>query len=202
MSHRFLLAFLPLFVAIDPPGILPFFLSLTQGMSPAQKKSTARTASLTAFTLSLSFALAGRTVLDYLGLSIWDFSIAGGILLLVISIADLLKDQTPRTDVNAVPALSFQRSLGVVPMGIPIIAGPATLTTALILSKSGPLWAVVTALLTNILIVHAILSNGERINRIIGKTLSTAVGKIFSLLLAAIAVSLIHKGIMGLLEPG
>ncbi len=171
-------------------------------MSPAQKKSTARTASLTAFTLSLSFALAGRTVLDYLGLSIWDFSIAGGILLLVISIADLLKDQTPRTDVNAVPALSFQRSLGVVPMGIPIIAGPATLTTALILSKSGPLWAVVTALLTNILIVHAILSNGERINRIIGKTLSTAVGKIFSLLLAAIAVSLIHKGIMGLLEPG
>lgn len=201
MSHRFLLAFLPLFVAIDPPGILPFFLSLTQGMSPAQKKSTARTAALTAFFLSLSFALAGRTVLDYLGLSIWDFSIAGGILLLVLSISDLLKDQEPRTDNLPIASQSQQRSLGVVPLGIPIIAGPATLTTSLILSKSGPLWSVSTALLVNMLIIYAILSQSDRINRIMGRTLSTAIGKIFSLLLAAIAVSLIHKGILGLLEP-
>ncbi len=201
MSHRFLLAFLPLFVAIDPPGILPFFLSLTQGMSTPQKKSTARTASLTAFFLSLSFALAGRTVLDYLGLSIWDFSIAGGILLLVLSISDLLKDQKPQTDAKATPAFSSQHSLGVVPLGIPIIAGPATLTTALILSKSEPLWSVVTSLLANMLIIYAILSQADRINRIMGRTLSTAVGKIFSLLLAAIAVSLIHKGILGLLAP-
>ncbi|MHB8422882.1 MAG: MarC family protein [Leptospirales bacterium] len=201
MSHRFLLAFLPLFVAIDPPGILPFFLSLTQGMSSAQKKSTARTASLTAFFLTLSFALAGRSVLDYMGLSIWDFSIAGGILLLVLSISDLLKDQDPPSDGAPFTPLSPPRSLGVVPLGIPIIAGPATLTTSLILSKSGPLWSVSAALLANMLIIFVILSQADRINRIMGRTLSTAIGKIFSLLLAAIAVSLIHKGVLGLLEP-
>ncbi|MHB1926027.1 MAG: MarC family protein [Leptospirillum sp.] len=201
MSHRFLLAFLPLFVAIDPPGILPFFLSLTQGLPAPQKKAIARTAALTAFFLSLLFALAGRTVLDYLGLTIWDFSIAGGILLLVLSISDLLKSQEmPETTDMTRPFLS-RRSLGVVPLGIPIIAGPATLTTALTLSKSGPLWAVITALFANMALIYLLLSHGEKVNRIVGNTLSTAIGKIFSLLLAAIAVSLIHKGIVGLLTP-
>ena len=199
MSHRFLLAFLPLFVAIDPPGILPFFLSLTQGLPAPQKKTIARTASLTAFLLSLSFALGGRIILDYLGLTIWDFSIAGGILLLVISVSELLQSQKIPEEEDPSGRILTRRSLGVVPLGIPVIAGPATLTTALTLSKSGPLWAVVTALLANMLLIYFLLSRSEKVNQIMGNTLSNAIGKIFSLLLAAIAVSLIHKGIFGLL---
>jgi multiple antibiotic resistance protein len=201
MSHRFLLAFLPLFVAIDPPGILPFFLSLTQGLPAPQKKTIARTASLTPFLLSLSFALGGRVILDYLGLSIWDFSIAGGILLLVLSVSDLLQSQKLPEEEDLSAKNLTRRSLGVVPLGIPVIAGPATLTTALTLSKSGPLWAVVSALLVNMLLIYFLLSRSEKLNRIMGNTLSSAVGKIFSLLLAAIAVSLIHKGIVGLMKP-
>ena len=201
MSHRFLLAFLPLFVAIDPLGILPFFLSLTQGLPAPQKKSIARTAALTAFLLSLSFALGGRIILDYLGLTIWDFSIAGGILLLVLSVSDLLQSQKIPEEEEKSGRTLIRRSLGVVPLGIPVIAGPATLTTALTLSKSGPLWAVVTALLANMLLIYFLLSQSEKVNRILGSTLSSAIGKIFSLLLAAIAVSLIHKGIVGLLTP-
>ncbi|MCL4461744.1 MAG: MarC family protein [Nitrospirae bacterium] len=201
MSHRFLLAFLPLFVAIDPLGILPFFLSLTQGLPAPQKKTIARTAALTAFLLSLSFALGGRIILDYLGLTIWDFSIAGGILLLVLSVSDLLQSQKIPEEEEKSGRTLIRRSLGVVPLGIPVIAGPATLTTALTLSKSGPLWAVVTALLANMLLIYFLLSQSEKVNRILGSTLSSAIGKIFSLLLAAIAVSLIHKGIVGLLTP-
>lgn len=201
MSHRFLLAFLPLFVAIDPLGILPFFLSLTQGLPAPQKKTIARTAALTAFLLSLSFALGGRIILDYLGLTIWDFSIAGGILLLVLSVSDLLQSQKIPEEEEKSGRTLIRRSLGVVPLGIPVIAGPATLTTALTLSKSGPLWAVVTALLANMLLIYFLLSQSEKVNRILGSTLSSAIGKIFSLLLAAIAVSLIHKGIVGLLAP-
>ena len=201
MSHRFLLAFLPLFVAIDPLGVLPFFLSLTQGLPAPQKKTIARTAALTAFLLSLSFALGGRIILDYLGLTIWDFSIAGGILLLVLSVSDLLQSQKIPEEEEKSGRTLIRRSLGVVPLGIPVIAGPATLTTALTLSKSGPLWAVVTALLANMLLIYFLLSQSEKVNRILGSTLSSAIGKIFSLLLAAIAVSLIHKGIVGLLTP-
>lgn len=205
MGHQFLLDFLPLFVAIDPPGILPFFLSLTQGMAPAQKKATARTAALTGFLLTATFTLAGRFLLDILGLSIWDFSIAGGILLLVLSISDLLKTQDvekARETFLDVPHAEKMRSLGVVPLGIPIIAGPAALTTSLILSKTRPFLEVSLALLANILIVYAILSQADRIDRIMGRSLSSAIGKVFALLLAAIAVSLIHRGIMGLSALG
>jgi multiple antibiotic resistance protein len=205
LGHQFLLDFLPLFVAIDPPGILPFFLSLTQGMDPAQKKATARTATLTAFVLTATFTLAGRFLLDVLGLSIWDFSIAGGILLLVFSISDLLKTQNvekARDTFLGVPHAETMRSLGVVPLGIPIIAGPATLTTSLILAKTRPFLEVALALLANILIVHAILSQADRVDRMMGRSFSSAIGKVFSLLLAAIAVSLIHRGIMGLYAPG
>ena len=198
--HTFWKVFLPLFVAIDPPGVLSLFFSLTQGMEGAQKRRTAGAAVLTAFLTVLFFDVFGTSLLDFLGLSLWDFTLAGGLLLLVLSVSDLLRNQDPKEAGR--PSL-MTGPIGAVPLGIPIIAGPATLTTSLIFSKTVALpWALL-ALGVNMVLLFAVLLFSDRITRILGQTLSAAVGKIFSLLLAAIAIHLIHRGINGLLGlPG
>ncbi len=198
--HTFWKVFLPLFVAIDPPGVLSLFFSLTQGMEGAQKRRTAGAAVLTAFLTVLFFDIFGTSLLDFLGLSLWDFTLAGGLLLLVLSVSDLLRNQDPKEAGR--PSL-FSGPIGAVPLGIPIIAGPATLTTSLIFSKTVSLpWALL-ALGVNMAVLFAVLLLSDRITRILGQTLSAAVGKIFALLLAAIAIHLIHRGINGLLGlPG
>ncbi|MGC8500944.1 MAG: MarC family protein [Leptospirillia bacterium] len=199
--HTFWKVFLPLFVAIDPPGVLSIFFSLTQGIDLAQKRRTAWSAVLTAFLTVLFFDIFGTRLLDFLGLSLWDFTLAGGLLLLVLSVSDLLKNQDPSM-AGRPPGLSLG-SIGPVPLGIPLIAGPATLTTSLIFSKSVSLSWTIVALGANMLILLSILLAADRITRLLGAPLSAAVGKIFSLLLAAIAIHLIHRGINGLLEiPG
>ncbi len=198
--HTFWKVFLPLLVAIDPPGVLSLFFSLTQGMEGAQKRRTAMTAVLTAFLTVLFFDVFGTSLLDFLGLSLWDFTLAGGLLLLVLSVSDLLRNQDPKEAGR--PSL-LTGPIGAVPLGIPIIAGPATLTTSLIFSKTVSLpWALL-ALAVNMLLLFGILLMADRITRILGQTLSSAVGKIFSLILAAIAIHLIHRGINGLMGiPG
>ena len=195
--HTFWSVFLPLFVAIDPPGVLSIFFSLTQGVDIAQKRRTARSAVLTASLTVLFFDVFGTRLLDFLGLTLWDFTLAGGLLLLVLSVSDLLKNQDPETAGR--PPGPFTGTLGPVPLGIPIIAGPATLTTSLIASKSASLTWALTALAANMAILLAVLLAADRITRLLGAPLSAAVGKIFSLLLAAIAIHLIHRGIDGLL---
>jgi multiple antibiotic resistance protein len=195
--HTFWKVFLPLFVAIDPPGVLSIFFSLTQGMETAQKRRTARTAILTAFLTVLFFDIFGTSLLDFLGLSLWDFTLAGGILLLVLSISDLLKNQDPDKAGSGMVRLSG--SIGAVPLGIPLIAGPATLTTSLIFSKSFSLPWAITGLAVNMLLLFVVLLLADKITKAIGQTLSSAVGKIFSLVLAAIAIHLIHQGLNGLL---
>lgn len=195
--HSFWKVFLPLFVAIDPPGVLSIFFILTQGMETAQKRRTAWMAVLTAFLTVVFFDIFGTSLLDFLGLSLWDFTLAGGLLLLVLSISDLLKDQNPGT---LRTSIQFSGSIGAVPLGIPIIAGPATLTTSLIFSKSFSLPLALAGLAVNMILLFLVLLLADRITRAIGQTLSSAVGKIFSLLLAAIAIHLIHRGVNGLLQ--
>jgi len=198
--QEFWLSFLPLFVAIDPPGILPLFIGLTGEMDSGTRKQIARTAVLTAFMASVLFAVGGKILLDFLGLSIWDFSISGGILLLVLSISDLLKSQSQGSLSSPTAPQSLPKSWGAVPMGIPLIAGPAVLTSSLILAKSHGIFLVVGALFFNMVILYPLLALSDVINKKIGVTSSAVAGKIFSLLLAAIAVRLIHFGILGLIR--
>lgn len=194
--HLFWKVFLPLFVAIDPPGVLSIFFSLTQGMETAQKRRTARSAVLTALLAILFFDYFGTSLLDFLGLSLWDFTLAGGILLLVLSISDLLKHHG---NDPAGPPSRPPGPIGAVPLGIPLIAGPATLTTSLITLKSSPVSLALAALGVNMLLLLVVLLFSDRITKIFGQALTRAIGKIFSLILAAIAVHMIHQGAVGLL---
>lgn len=189
--ETFLLAFIPLFVAIDVFGVLPLFVALTEGMEHRQKRTLTWEATLTAFVISLLFLIAGKLLFSFLGITESDFRVGGGIVLLVLAVYDLLFSKERKKDVGD--------SVGVVPIGIPLIMGPAALTTIIILVDSyGYLWTIA-SLLANMLIVLAVFLQANVIARVMGNAGSRAVAKVAALFLAGIAVMMIRSGVAAML---
>ena len=123
------LAFIPLFVAMDAIGSLPFLLALTQEMGPRERTKVVRYAMLTALLLGLGFVAIGKGVFSVLGIEVADFLVAGGLILLILSVKELVAGKM----LESQPSLG-EEMVGVVPIGMPLVAGPAVLTTLLILS--------------------------------------------------------------------
>jgi len=196
-----LLSFIPLFVALDPIGVLPFVLALTHEMGASERARAVRYAMLTALALGLGFVAVGKGVFWALGVSVDEFLVAGGIILLVLSINHLVRGKF----VEIEPALGRQ-AVGVVPLGTPLIVGPAVLTTLLLLtdqfSAQGAVGvvAVAVAFLINLAIAWLILGQANRVAGVLRAGGMSAISKIASLLLAAIAVKMIVQGIEGILE--
>lgn len=188
---RFLLVFVPLFVAVDIVGVLPTYYALTQSLEPADKHRVARQSVMTAFVVTVGFVLLGRGTFSLLGVQVEDFMIAGGILLLVFAVTDLLRDGSRST------ASKSPSTLGVVPLGTPLIAGPATLTTSLMLVGSYGLSLVVLSLGLNLVLAWLVVRQADWVIKLLGVNGATAIGKVFYLLLAAIAISMIRRGFMG-----
>lgn len=189
MISQFLLIFIPLFVAIDGLGLLPIFLSLTSGLDKNIKKKIIFHSVLTAFIVAIGFIFLGEFIFKSLDITVNDFKVAGGIILLVIAISDIVKSQEYKG--------TMASSIGIVPIGTPLISGPATLTTCLILVGNYGYMLVILSLILNLLIVWFIFIQADKIEKVIGVDGLKGVGKIISLLLAAIAVKLIRTGIEG-----
>lgn len=186
---EFWLCFVPIFVAVDAIGVFPIFLSLTTGIPPARVKRIVYQSVLTAAVVALSFVAAGTWLLRLLGISIADFMVAGGLLLFAISLNDLLTTEKSKRFIDAT-------SLGAVPLGVPLITGPAVLATSiLLLNEHGGILVGVTVVI-NILIAGLVFSFAPHIDRFLGKSGAKAVSKVASLLLAAIAVMIVRKGIV------
>lgn len=188
--HPFLLSVIPILVALDAPGTLPLFVGMTGEMSDAERRRTVRQSIVTAFLVTVGFVLLGRAVFAALGIRVEDFLIAGGVVLLVIAITDIVAAGEKRS--FAGPAF------GVVPLGTPLIAGPATLTTTLVLVGQHGYLPVILSLVANILLAWLIFAQADRIIRLIGINGSRALAKVASLLLAAIAVKMIRSGVVEL----
>ncbi len=187
MFQTFWLAFIPLFVAIDVFGVVPFFVALTTGLDKRRKRILTVEATLTAFSISILFLAAGKLIFSFLGITENDFRVGGGVVLLVLAIKDLLFSKKEQRDPES--------SLGVVPIGIPLIMGPAALTTILILVDSHGYLLTIASLLVNMIIVWVVFSQSHRITDLIGKAGSQAIAKVFALFLAGIAVMMIRSGI-------
>lgn len=185
--EQFVQTFVPLFVAIDVFGLFPIFISLTETLEPDEKKKVALDASITAWITGIVFVIGGAYILEFLGIRISDFQIAGGILLLILAINDLLSEEKSRRKPT--------KSLGIVPIGIPLIAGPATLTALITLSSLYPTWIVLVSFSLNILIVFLALWFSHVLVKYLGKGGANAISKIMLILLAAIGVMLIRRGI-------
>lgn len=188
--HPFLLSVIPILVAVDAPGALPLFVGMTEEMTEKERRRTVRQSILTAFLVTIGFVLLGQAVFAALGIRAEDFMIAGGVVLLVIAITDIVAAGEKR--------LSAGPAFGVVPLGTPLIAGPAALTTTLALVGQHGYPPVVLSLVVNILLAWLIFAQADRIIRLIGINGSRALAKVASLLLAAIAVKMIRSGIVEL----
>jgi multiple antibiotic resistance protein len=140
----------------------------------------------------LGFLLAGDAVLQFLGITVGDFQIAGGILLLVLSIHDLLHPDRPLRQPGERP--------GVVPLGTPMIAGPPVLTTLLTVARTYGHALTLAAFALNLLVVWAALRWATLIGRLLGEAGAQAVTKVFSLVLAAIAVTFVRRGLLAALR--
>jgi multiple antibiotic resistance protein len=191
MWQDFLKSFIPLFVALDALGILPLYARFARDLDKAKRARVLRDSIVTAFLVTLVFITIGNEVLLYLNISIYDFLIAGGIILFIISTRDLIGGG--RND------LAGQEDLfAVVPLGVPLLAGPAVLATSLIIFNSFGFLYVLFSLLLNLLIAGAIFKYSLTILRFVSRRWVEAISKVFVLLLASIAIMFIRTGLQGM----
>jgi multiple antibiotic resistance protein len=186
LAEKFFVAFIPVFVAIDPIGLVALFMGLGPSASPQQRKHQAFLGIFTGLGVAIGFIFLGKIIFSALGITVADFQIAGGLILLILATREL---------VSFGPAdRGGGDEFGIVPLGMPLIAGPALLTALLILIDTVGIVFTLVSLLVNLAIVGVALCNADRFSRWMGKQGLRGVSKIIALLLAAIAVSLIRRG--------
>ncbi|MFH1370084.1 MAG: MarC family protein [Planctomycetota bacterium] len=194
MLRNILLSFIPLFVAVDAIGVLPIFVSLTEGLTNKEKTKIIIQSMFTASLLAIGFIYIGKLVFKLLGIELGDFMVAGGAVLFCIAIIDIINPTKERR----IPA----KDLGAVPLGTPLIVGPAVLATTLLMITEYDLLPTVISVIANILVAGLIFSGSFWLIKALGEAGTKALSKIMSLLLAAIAVMLMRKGILLFLKGG
>jgi multiple antibiotic resistance protein len=175
-----------LFIVMDPIGLVPLIVSLTSNLSKEQSKKVVRSTIYTAASLLLAFALAGHQILQLFGVSIESFSIAGGLLLLLLSFELLLKGWELRG--NAI-------EVGAVPLAFPLLVGPGAITTTIITLER---YGIVVALLSvsiAIMLTLIVFNFMHMLNRLLGQLGSLIVSRVMAILIAAIAIEFIISGI-------
>ena len=183
----FALTFVPLFIVIDAFGNLPFVISMGEDMNKQERRKMVHIAIITATAVGLVFLFFGQFILNVMGISVGAFAIAGGIILLVLSV----KHMSTGHMVTAVK----EEMVAVVPIGTPLTVGPATITTLLLLATQFPLYMVLISFALNMLITWGMFMLSGYIMKFMGQGGLRAVSRVFSLLLAAIAVSMIIHGL-------
>lgn len=184
--------FIPIFVAMDVFAVLPIFISVTSDVEDKEKKIIIRHSIITALAVSLTFVAVGEMVFKILGITVDDFKIAGGLVLLVIAVLDLIRYGGERRKLDD--------TIGVVPIGVPLIVGPAVLTTLIVLIDHHGVAPTVTSLILNLIIVWFSFVNAQKITKLIGKNGIVALSKVMAILLASIAVMMIRIGIGNLIK--
>lgn len=159
---EFWLSFLPIFMAVNAIGVIPIFISFTIELRKEQVHKIVMETIITATVVALVFLAVGRFLFRVLGITVADFMIAGGALIFVIALTDLLTIEGVKSQ-QVDP-----ESLGAVPLGVPLIVGPAVLTTILILVPQQGIIPVITATIVNILIAGLMMWFSQPIIRFLG----------------------------------
>ena len=184
--------FIPLFVATNIFMLLPIFISITKEMTKVIRKVVVRDSILTAIIVSFLFIALGELIFRILGITTDDFKIAGGTVLLVFAVRDLVHSGEER--------IKPDLKVGVVPIGVPLIVGPAVLTNILLLVNLYGIVPTVISLILNLLIVWISLINAERIISIVGRGGIIGIAKVMALLLASIAIMMIRIGVVNIIQ--
>lgn len=190
-------SFLPLFVAINVLGILPMYLAVTENLSAGERRRLTLQAVATAAIIAVLVLFAGQLIFSLLGITVNDLRVGGGLILLVLSISNLLFGDYRRRDPTA--GEEDVSSVGVVPLGIPLIMGPAAITSVLVSREAYGYIPTLVSLTVNMALVFLTLAFAPFIGRFMGPAVSRAIGKVASLFLAAISVALVRAGLVGMI---
>jgi multiple antibiotic resistance protein len=201
----YIASFLPLFVAVNVLGILPMYLGLTETLTAAERRRLTLLAVATATVIAVLILFAGQLVFSLLGITVNDLRVGGGLILLVLSISNLIFGDYRRRDprqgemgTEATAEMEDAADVGVVPLGIPLIMGPAAITSILVSREAYGYLPTTVSLVVNMFLVFLALAFAPLIGRFMPSAMSRAVAKVASLFLAAISVSLIRAGIVGM----
>jgi multiple antibiotic resistance protein len=192
--------FVTLFVIMDPPGVVPVFLGLTAGRTQSERRRMATVAVTTAFLVITVFAVAGETILRYLGISLPSLQAAGGLLLLVVALQLL----TGQHDVQ--PSGNLEANIAMVPLGTPLLAGPGAIVATILFARAAEDRADIVALAAGIVAISLVLWLVMRYSVLIIKVIRESgvvlMSRIAGLLLSAIAVQLIADAIFQFIDQG
>jgi multiple antibiotic resistance protein len=190
----YLLAFIPVFVAVDSIGNIPLFIALVEGATRKQRHRIIIDSIVTATVVAVLFVFIGKFILRFIGITIADFQIAGGALLFALSLKLLLQPGS-----KSFLSEGHDKMVGVFPLGTPLITGPAVLTTTMMMLDSFGTWPTFVSLVLNMFIVWVTLAKADLIMKLLGPGGTRAFSKIMYILLAAISVMMIRKGIFNVI---
>jgi multiple antibiotic resistance protein len=198
-----LLALSSIFFLVDPFAALPTFLAITEGSDPARRRRIARKASLTALIILAAFAFAGEAIFRLFGITLPAFEIAGGVILLIIGLDMLEARRSPTQEVgDDTAAAAAKEDAGIVPLGIPMLAGPGAITSVMVLvGQAQTRWqmgAILASILITAIVCYLVLGNSDRVARVMGDTGIRILVRIMGLLLVALAIQYFLNGLADL----
>lgn len=199
------LALSSIFFLVDPFAALPTFLAVTAGQDDSKRRKTARKASLTAFVVLTTFAVAGSFIFKMFGITLPAFEIAGGVILLLIGLDMLEAKRSPTQESSGETAEAASKDdVGIVPLGIPMLAGPGAITSVMVLVGQVPglmsweMGAIAASIAITAAICYVVLGSAARVARLMGETGIRILVRIMGLLLVALAVQYFVNGMVDL----
>jgi multiple antibiotic resistance protein len=191
-----------MFFVVDPLSAVPFFLAMTRNDDAAKRRETALRAAVTAGLVLGVFALAGELIFRLLGIGMPAFKVAGGVVLLLLAL-DMIRTQPSRTRITEgeVEAGAGKEDIAIVPLAMPLLAGPGSIATAIVLmarTRAAPWWhkiPVLGAILVTAVASYVILAGATRTERVLGRTGLAILERAAGLLLVAVAVQFMMDGV-------
>ena len=202
-----LLALTSLFFLVDPVATVPVFLVMTSGADPSQRRRMARRAALSCLVMLSAFALAGRFIFQLFGITLPAFEIAGGLILLLIGL-DMVQARRSRTKETPgeVEESTTRDDVGIVPLGVPMLAGPGAISTVMVLIGRASAWwqvgIVFGSILVNAVVCYIVLAAADRVGRRMSQTTMHVLTRIMGMLLTAIAIQFMLNGVRALSAAG
>jgi multiple antibiotic resistance protein len=177
-----------LFIVVDPLGNVPIFMSLTKDLSGEDRRRAFDTASIVAFGIAIVIVLAGQQLLQFFGIGMYSFMIAGGILLAFLSVRILLYGELTE-------GAETREEVGAVPLAFPLLVGPGAITTLMVFHQTSGVAVTIASVLIVMAITRIVLRFIDSIYRILGRIGSTVVARLMAIFVAAIAVQFIIEGV-------
>jgi multiple antibiotic resistance protein len=199
-ANAWFVALTSIFFLVDPIAAIPAFLVMTAGSEAKRRRHMAMRATMTCFVVLTGFALAGSLIFHLFGITLPAFKIAGGLVLVLIGLDMLQARRSPTKETPGDTAEgAVKEDVGIIPLGIPMLAGPGSISTVMVLTSAHQSWehivTIVLAIAVTAFVSYWILAAADRVRHFLGETGIRILTRMFGLLLTAIAVQFILSGL-------